>query len=163
MIITDQYIQDLRNWKIERGALTDADIQWILYKCDDKVIKSKFQAKERKEMKSAADVKRIYGNAFDNKDIYGNYYKEIPMMDSLSDTKYDPKIAARLKTLLKQDELNTIRGGNRKRNTSLILRLQGLPSRQNSIRELQSRGGEKRIKEIFESRKKESRSKVTSN
>lgn len=61
---------------IERGKLTDGDIDFILNSGDKKLIR-KLDEKYKREKVNSEHVKRIYGNAFDNKDNKGNLYKEV--------------------------------------------------------------------------------------
>lgn len=65
---------------IERGALTDKDINFILDSKDSKLIQ-KLEKKYEKEKVNADHVHRMYGKDWTNKDNQGNLFKDTTLYD----------------------------------------------------------------------------------
>jgi len=84
---------------IERGSLTDKDINFILDSGDSKLL-SALERKYEKEKKNSEHVKRIYGDAFDNKDNDGNLFKDKSLDIDMSKTMDTPEDVKKMKTIL---------------------------------------------------------------
>lgn len=80
---------------IERGALTDNDINFILDSKDSKLI-NKLERKYEKEKVNADHVQRMYGKEWTNKDNDGNLFKDT--------TLYDPSTERSSKKTIKKYE-----------------------------------------------------------
>lgn len=82
---------------IERGSLTDKDINFILDSGDSKLI-NKLEKKYEKEKKNADHVQSVYGKEWTNKDNDGNLFKDTIV--------YDPATERSTKESIKNYEEN---------------------------------------------------------
>ncbi len=76
---------------IERGALTDKDINFILDSKDSKLI-NKLEKKYEKEKVNSDHVKRMYGNDWTNKDNEGNLFKDTVLYDPGTERSTDKTV-----------------------------------------------------------------------
>lgn len=82
---------------IEKGSLTDKDINYILDSNDPKLLKC-LDKKYQKEKKNSEHVQRMYGKDWTNKDNDGNLFKDT--------TLYDPGTERSTKESIKNYEEN---------------------------------------------------------
>lgn len=87
---------------IERGALTDKDINFILDSKDKTLLKA-FNKKFEREKKNSEHVKRVHGDAFDNVDNEGNLFKDRPAYDPAT-IGSTPEAIKEMKQILKTEK-----------------------------------------------------------
>lgn len=85
---------------IDKGSLTDRDINYIL-DSDDKELKKALDKKYKREKANSEQVQRLYGNDFTNRDNDGNLFKDIATYhpETVGSTKED---VANMKEILNQ-------------------------------------------------------------
>lgn len=87
---------------IERGAVSDKDISFIL-QSGDRSLNRALESKYQREKRNVAHVQRMYGNAFTNKDNDGNLYKDSDISSPILDPTSSKEDVERMENILKEN------------------------------------------------------------
>ncbi len=87
---------------IDRGALTDKDINFIV-DSGDRGLKNELERKYQRELANSKHIQSIHGNQFDNKDNDGNLYKDRDLSDPIINPTTSKKDVRLMKNILKEN------------------------------------------------------------
>lgn len=89
--------------KIARGDLTDYDIDFIVDHSGDRKLQGALERKYEKEKSNSEHIKRVYGDAWDNKDNEGNLFKCVDSDVSMGKNNYDPAQGAKMEKIINKN------------------------------------------------------------